>query len=369
MQRAEIALALAEDAPQMLDPRTVGQHAFLGTLARDSAAAIAAPTGDPAFVAARGALAEAVGRHPVGDFFALHPEFTAVFGLAQRQQALLFHAVGLSNPSRSHFDAQNLFETGGNAPYAEKTGILNRMLELTRSANGGLALSQTVPPALSGPQKITSYAPGNRRGVNADLAARIAGMYEDNPKLAAVWQEGVETRTAGMAAADGIDDDANRIGALAAQFLLEANAPDIVMIESNGWDTHSNEPGRLARTVRQLDGAIDALHVGLGETWNDTLVIAATEFGRTVAVNGNVGSDHGTGGMMMALGGALPRGGVVADWPGLAGGQLFEARDLRTTIPVEGAVSALVALHYGLEPNDVAGSLYPAIAGLKAARL
>ncbi len=352
-------------------PQPPGKRKLVLIMMRGGADGLAllAPTGDPAFAAARGALAEAQGRHPVGDFFALHPDLKAVSGLTQQKQALLFHAVGLSFPSRSHFDAQNLFETGGNAPYAEKTGILNRMLKLSKSANGGLALSQTIPPALSGPQKTSSYAPDNQRGVNADLVARIGGMYGDSPKLAAVWQEGVETRAAGIDAAGEIGEETNRIGALAAKFLLEANAPDIVMIESTGWDTHSNEPGRLARSVRQLDGAIDALHSGLGQTWSDTLVIAATEFGRTVSVNGNVGSDHGTGGMMMAMGGALPRSGVVADWPGLGNGQLFEARDLRTTMPVEGVVSALVAHHYGMEPVEVAGSLYPAISGLKPARV
>ncbi|WP_114521150.1 DUF1501 domain-containing protein [Altererythrobacter sp. ZODW24] len=325
-----------------------------------------APVGDPGFAGARGSLSSEDGRHKLNDMFALHPEFGTMAELAKKKQGLFFHAVGLSNPTRSHFDAQNLLETGGREPYRQNVGILNRVMPLGVQPRSALALAQTVPPALLGPQEVASFAPTAVRDVNHDLYDRIAGMYDgENPRLSGIWRGAVETRAAGVEAGRGIDSPAGRIGALAAKFLTGETSPDIVMIESTGWDTHSNQLGRLARQARNLDGTLAALHRGLGEMWADTLVIVASEFGRTVATNGNGGSDHGTGGALFALGGALTRTGVITDWPGLRSGQLFENRDLMVTTPVESVIAGLVAAHLGIDAAEAVRAIYPDLAGLK----
>jgi uncharacterized protein (DUF1501 family) len=105
-----------------------------------------------------------------------------------------------------------------------------------------------------------------------------------------------------------------------------------------------------------------ALKTGLGDGWRDTLVIVATEFGRTAAPNGTGGTDHGTGSMAMLLGGAVAGGRVLGDWPGLAGTALYEGRDLKPTTDLDALIAAAVAQHYHLDPARTARALFPNIA-------
>ena len=134
------------------------------------------------------------------------------------------------------------------------------------------------------------------------------------------------------------------------------------MIETGGWDTHAGQRGRLATQLKALDGMIAALQAGLGPVWDDTLVLVATEFGRTVAVNGTGGTDHGTGTATMLLGGAVKGGRVMADWPGLAPANLYEARDLRPTMPLDALIGGAVAEHFAVDPARAMAALFPASA-------
>ena len=325
-----------------------------------------APVGDPQFGSVRGELAEEDGRHPIDSFFSLHPGLATIASLARERQTLLFHAVGLSHASRSHFDAQNLLETGGSTPYGERTGVLNRLLPLADARPSGLALSHAIPPALIGPNASSSFSPLGPDRFDADLYDRIGGMYDGAmPHLGRTWREAVATRKAGGDFGAGTGTEPENLGQLAAGFLTQADGPQVLMIESLGWDTHSNQRRRLDGLTRSLDGMIASLKKHLGPAWRDTLVIVASEFGRTVRANGSSGSDHGTANALFALGGALPRTGIIADWPGLATSSLHEGRDLRTTRPVEAVLAALAGAHFAVEPGDAARLLYPALPGLE----
>ena len=131
------------------------------------------------------------------------------------------------------------------------------------------------------------------------------------------------------------------------------------MIETGGWDTHSAQKGRLNAQLKGLDALLAALKAGLGPAWEKTLVLVATEFGRTVAVNGTGGTDHGTGSAAMLLGGAVTGGRVVADWPGLSAAALYEGRDLKPTLGLDTLIAEALAQHYALDPVRVAGVLFP----------
>ncbi|GGE03141.1 hypothetical protein GCM10011515_23460 [Tsuneonella deserti] len=324
-----------------------------------------APVGDPDFAKTRGALAEEDGRHKLDSMFALHPKLTSIADRFAANEALLFHAVGLSNPSRSHFDAQNLLETGGPRPYSEKIGVLNRMLALPPGKVSALALSHEIPPSLAGPGAVASYDPAASAGFDEDYYSRIAGLLgRGDPSLGAMWERAVQTRTAGQEQDVSDQGLAQRLGTLASGFLKRPDGPDVVMIESTGWDTHSNQLGRLDRLTEQLSATLDALHAGLGEQWRSTLVTIVSEFGRTARTNGTAGSDHGTGSALYALGGNLPRSGIKADWPGLAPSQLFENRDLRTTLHTEAVLASLVAHHFVLDPALAIRTMYPGQNGL-----
>jgi uncharacterized protein (DUF1501 family) len=147
-------------------------------------------------------------------------------------------------------------------------------------------------------------------------------------------------------------------GELAAKMLLGDGAR-IAMIETNGWDTHSGQRGRLNAQLRDLDQTLAALRVGLGAEWANTLVIVATEFGRTVHPNGTGGTDHGQASVSMLLGGAVAGGRVIADWPGLTQSALYEGRDLKPTTDLDALIAGALAQHYAVEPPRMMQTLFP----------
>jgi uncharacterized protein (DUF1501 family) len=147
-------------------------------------------------------------------------------------------------------------------------------------------------------------------------------------------------------------------GALAAK-MLAGDGARIAMIETNGWDTHSGQRGRLNVQLRDLDQLLAALKTGLGADWANMLVVVATEFGRTARPNGTGGTDHGQASAAMLLGGAVAGGKVIADWPGLATAALYESRDLKPTTDLDALIGGAVAQHYGIEPRRALTTLFP----------
>ncbi|MDF2495982.1 DUF1501 domain-containing protein [Sphingomonas sp.] len=322
---------------------------------------IVAPVGDPAFAPQRGLLAQdftAAAR--LDSTFALHPAMTATLELYRLGQAQITHAVASPYRERSHFDGQNVLETGGRGPYQLKDGWLNRMLTLIPSGKAkAIAVSATVPLALRGGIEVSSYAPANLPDASEDLLTRVSMMYDGDPHLHGLWSEALATRELAGKRAGNQDRDGAATGGLAARLLAPAEGARIATIETSGWDTHIQQRGRMAANLKALDEMIGALRSGLGSAWASTTVLVATEFGRTVAVNGTGGTDHGTGAVTMLFGGAIQGGRVDADWPGLSAAQLYEGRDLRPTINLTTVIAAAVARAYGLDPRRVAQVLFP----------
>jgi uncharacterized protein (DUF1501 family) len=162
----------------------------------------------------------------------------------------------------------------------------------------------------------------------------------------------------GMASNTGSRQDAASLGKLAATFLAKENGPRIAMLESSGWDTHNQQNGRLQRQFAGLDATLAALRSGLGPVWEKTTIVVATEFGRTVAVNGTGGTDHGTATAAIVLGGSVKGGRIIADWPGLAPNALFENRDLRPTLAINALIAGAAGEGLGLEPAQVLRTLF-----------
>lgn len=320
-----------------------------------------APVGDPGFAAARGALAQDFASQAKLDgMFALHPALTRVAQLYAGKQAVLAHAVASPYRERSHFDAQNVLETGAAQPYELRDGWMNRLIGLLpRDSARALAISATVPAALRGANEVASYAPSALPAASDDLLQRVGMLYAGDAQLHGLWDEALKTRAmAGDLAADG-GRGAAMTGKLAADLMAGDQGARIVMIETGGWDTHAGQRARLAAQLKGLDGLVGALADGLGAAWGDTLVIVATEFGRTVALNGTGGTDHGTAGLAMLLGGTVAGGRIVADWPGLAVGQLYEGRDLKPTASLDSVMAGAIAQHFGLDPAVVLRTLFP----------
>ncbi|MET3722242.1 DUF1501 domain-containing protein [Sphingomonas trueperi] len=323
---------------------------------------IVAPVGDPAYAGARGDLAADFASAPRLDgMFALHPAMANTLALYQSKQALFVHAVASPYRDRSHFDGQNVLETGGVSAYQLKDGWMNRLLRLLPEGDKAIALAAAVPMALRGSVEVASYAPSSLPEASDDLLARVTAMYEGDKQLHPLWQEAMATRMlTGDLGSDGGKKAADT-GTLAAKLLSARGGARIAMIETGGWDTHSGQRGRLSGQLKGLDAMVAALKAGLGPHWDNTLVVVATEFGRTVKANGTGGTDHGTGSVAMLLGGAVQGGRVQADWPGLGDVALYEGRDLKPTTALDVLIASAVSSHFALAPTRTAKALFPAM--------
>lgn len=352
--------------PRIAFAQGSGTRNLLFVLLRGAADGMAmlAPVGDPGFEALRGAtLADYEGAPRLGSFFAVHPALAEVAKSAAAGEALFIHAAATSYRERSHFDGQNLLETGGTAPYAAKDGWLNRLAGLMNAGAPAplraLAIAATVPLALRGSAPVSNYAPSALPEASEDLLARVSQLYAGDAELGPLWASALETKA--MAGDDGMRNlrDASAAGDLAASLMRGPQGARIGMIELGGWDTHANQRGAFARSARQLDALLAAYKDGMGAGWADTMVVVATEFGRTARLNGTGGTDHGTASATLVMGGAVRGGRVVADWPGLTDRQLFEGRDLAPTIALESVLAGAVAEHLRLDPVRAMAQLFP----------
>jgi uncharacterized protein (DUF1501 family) len=352
--------------PRLAFAQGTGSRNLLFVLLRGAADGMAmlAPVGDPGFEALRGAtLAEYESAPRLGSFFAVHPALAEIAKSAAAGEALFIHAAATAYRERSHFDGQNLLESGGTAPYTTKDGWLNRLAGLMNEGAPAplraLAIAPAVPLALRGDAPVSNYAPSALPQASEDLLARVSLLYGADGELGPLWARALETRA--MAADDGLKNlrDASAAGELAASLMRGEGGARIGMIELGGWDTHANQRGAFARSARQLDALLAAYKAGMGVGWANTMVVVATEFGRTARLNGTGGTDHGTASAALVMGGAVRGGRVIADWPGLADGKLYEGRDLAPTIALESVIAGAVAEHLRLDPKLAMARLFP----------
>lgn len=336
----------------------------------------AAPaTGDPDFAGARGPLARYGAEPlPLDATIALHPNLAGLHAMYGRGELAVVHAVGLAYQGRSHFDAQQVLESGGTRPYELASGWLGRAL--AASAQKGIALSTAVPLVLRGGTAIDTWAPSVLPDPSADLVARLERMYAGDPALAtalerarslhldALPQQDAATMSAGMLAGATRPPAFVVLARRAAGFLAQPTGPQAAVLELGGWDTHANQAnpnGALANGLRQLDAGLAALRGELvaSSTWSRTVVVVASEFGREVAVNGTLGTDHGTGGVAFVLGGPVRGGRVVSDWPGLGRARRFEGRDLRATTDLRALLKGALADHLQVATKTLEGEVFP----------
>jgi uncharacterized protein (DUF1501 family) len=288
-----------------------------------------------------------------------------------RELAVL-HAVATPYRERSHFDGQNVLETGGATPNASTDGWLNRALQaLEKQGNPSpaVALAESVPLVLRGEFAVNAWAPSRLPDTDEDTLARVRAMYEATDPLLS------ERLTAALGARELVGDQAadqrmggrgaQQVGPLvtaAARFLASETGPRVAVIDVGGWDTHANQggaQGALALRLRGLDSGLAMLKTELGSIWQHTSVLIVTEFGRTVAVNGTRGTDHGTAGCAFLAGGAVAGGRVVADWPGLATRDLHENRDLRATTDLRAIIKGVLADRFALGEAALEESVFP----------
>jgi len=327
------------------------------------------PVGDPSYVAARGRLAaQRSGENavlPLDDTFALHNHLSKMHVLYRAGELLPIHACATAYRDRSHFDGQNVLETGGAHPFTRGEGWLNKALGALPQSRPemGVALSAQAPLILRGAAPVSTWSPSGLPDVDDDTMARLFDLYQArDPALANALNAAMTANAVAMEAGAG---EINRRGGgrgqiasqaqIAARFLKDDAGPIAAVMDMNGWDTHANQgpaQGALGRGLSALDDGLDAFKREMGAAWANTVVIIATEFGRTVAPNGANGTDHGTGAAAFLAGGAVRGGRVLADWPGLERSALYEGRDLRPTIDLRGVFKGVLSDH--LRVSDAA---------------
>lgn len=368
-RRTFLRITAAGAGTLLVSPRLVlaGTHAidterrFVFVIQRGAADGLntVIPYADPGYARLRGPLAiDAASAARLDGTFALHPSLAQVAKMYTDGQALPVHAVASPYRDRSHFDGQNVLETGGTAPYQLKDGWLNRLLALLPARHDpAIALAPTVPLALRGKIEVASYAPSALPAAPDDLLVRVSQLYAHDAQLRPLWDSAMQTRA--LARDAGAREDPASLGKLAASFLARADGPRIAMIETGGWDTHSAQLPRQSARLKALDTMLASLRDHLGPSWDKTTVLVATEFGRMAAANGTGGTDHGTGSAALLVGGAVRGGHVLADWPGLAQTDLYQGRDLRPTTALDDLIAVAAAETFGLEPTHVARTLFP----------
>ena len=380
-----------------------GDGRFVFILMRGALDGLAAvpPVGDPDYARLRGPMAVAGTR--LDDTFALHPALQFLAGRYAARELLVMHAIATPYRERSHFDGQDLLESGATVPHALQTGWLNRALAARGGAGaapaGGAAaavsLGANVPLVMRGPAEVSSWSPSRLASLREETLQRLADLYAGDATLAArladaLASDAVATQAladepgmdkkiaAGPGAGNGAGKgpgkgpgkgDAKAGGAAlgetlraAAGFLREPQGARVAVLETTGWDTHANEggsEGALAQRLGALDAALGEFRTALGPAWDRTAVLLATEFGRTAASNGTRGTDHGTGAAAFLVGGAVAGGRVLADWPGLAPGALYQGRDLKPTRDLRAVLKGVLHDHLQVGDRGLDADVFP----------
>lgn len=290
---------------------------------------------------------------PLDDGYGLHPAFSHLHSLYKKNQFSPVVAVASGYRERSHFDAQDQMESGLNQTDHEN-GWMARAIEQYRGQS--IAISRTIPIALRANSETpaNTWYPSSFKPADDDLIDRLEMLYEDDLELSQLLNQAKEQRdNPNMMSVRKSRPKFALLAARCGEILQNDDNINCAMLELGGWDTHNNQSGRLNRQFTQLDDGIKALQTGLGDRWNETLVIVSTEFGRTVALNGTAGTDHGTGSCLFLLGGNLAQGGQVqGEWPGLAQENLFEGRDLQPTSDVRAWISRNLKTHWQLSTQQ-----------------
>ena len=352
--------------------------------------ALAAPVGDPDWVKLRGDRALLLDGKPpalpLDSFFALNPAMPNLHRLYKAEHATIVHAAATPYRERSHFDGQDVLESGFTRPGATDSGWLNRALtslapeaRINPQGSKAFAVGPVTPLVVRGRAPVMSWIPQYLLPASDDTQARLLDLYRHtDPKLAMALEGRKDlitvARTGGMDTMQPRGERSTAVGmarvreyfadasGAAAKYLARPDGPRVGALSFFGWDTHINEgaaEGQLAGFLGALDGAIGAIETSMRSAWGETVVAIVTEFGRTARINGTDGTDHGTGTVAVLVGGALKGGRVIADWPGLKSANLHEGRDLAPTTDLRAVMKGVLSDHLRLDAQALATTVFP----------
>jgi uncharacterized protein (DUF1501 family) len=318
------------------------------------------PVGDDAYHRARPRLrVEATAAPRLDGRFALHPALAPLHPLFAEGQLAIVHAVGSEDATRSHFEAQDLMEHGG----VTGGGWLGRFLrhrEATGSrALAAVALGTEIPECLRGApaatvfRSIADLALGDGGGAFTRSLAVLYGAAGGQLGQAARDTLEATRRLEALrltdyrpaAGAHYADDDFARALRQVAQLVKARVGLEAASIDLGGWDSHVAQQALLEPLMGRLAAGLAAFAADLGPWLATTSVVVMTEFGRRVAENASLGTDHGRGSVMLVLGGGVAGGRVAGSWPGLEATALEGPGDLPVRTNYRDVLGPVLARH------------------------
>jgi uncharacterized protein (DUF1501 family) len=392
-RRSLLQLGLASGAAAMMTRYSFAAPAatparFVFVIMRGALDGLSAvpPYADPDYARLRGELAIAApggsdGALVLDGFFGLNPGLTFLQQAYGDKELLVLPAVASAYRERSHFDGQDVLESGLSQPHTSQTGWLNRALAHLPAAEmggrqSGVALAQNLPLVLRGPTEVASWSPSVLPDLDDDTMRRISERYASDPLLSRRLAEALSTDSEVAAAASALASSSpagssparstagrySETVRAAAGFLRRDDGPAVAVFDTTGWDTHFNEggaQGALRARLAVLDQGLRTLKETLADAWPRTVVLLATEFGRTAAANGTRGTDHGTGSAAFLLGGAVAGGRVLGEWPGLSARALYAQRDLRPTLDLRSIMKSVLHDHLQIDSGALEHEVFP----------
>ena len=288
--------------------------------------------------------------------FALHPRLIGFNKCWNDNTGSIVHAASIPYTQRSHFEGQNLMESGGRTPYQEKTGWVGRAMKLANLQGDGLALSLPMPLLLRGIPKNNNYFPGRGRLPRERTLELLRSVYAESSEdelleMMNYIKKRKNEEMMGGTMRRGKRENKN-LARQAATYLRKSDGPRVAVFEVNGFDTHAAQggvDGSHTKSLVEMDEIINNLKDNLQEAYKDTIILTVTEFGRTIKQNGGNGTEHGYGTAIFMAGGLLKKSQVHTDWPGLKRKELYDGRDLNATIDARSVYASAMSTVFDLD--------------------
>jgi uncharacterized protein (DUF1501 family) len=294
------------------------------------------------------------GANDLDGFFGVHPNLKFLESEYQSGNAAFVHATSFPYTGRSHFDGQNIMETGSEQAYAVTSGWVGRAMNAAGFSS--LAVSLPIPIILRGNEVNSNYFPTNFSKATKKEYAEVEKMWKSDSQLNGMLKDISSRDTMKHGRGDTID----LVGYAASQ-MHKTNGPRVGLLEIDGFDTHAlqgNEQGEHAELLEDLDNILRVFKERMGPLYDDTAIVTVTEFGRTAFENGTQGTDHGWASSMILAGGLVKGKQVVSDWPGLSKRNLFEDRDLTMTIDARDIYAEVVKTVFDLEDDVISEHVF-----------
>ena len=282
---------------------------------------------------------------PLTSDFSLHPSLKNFHNAWKQGKAAIVHSSNIPYTMRSHFEGQDLMESGGHKPFTEYTGWLGRGMET--AGLEGLAIALPMPLILRSKANLDNYFPTKLSTPSPEIMKRVSETYPDNSNLKSTIER-VMMRPYSMLSGRG-SRKAYRLAGTAAKALAKPDGPRVAVFDINGFDTHAAQggsDGEHADKLYNLDKIFGKLRENLGTSFNDTLIVTLTEFGRKIEQNGGNGTEHGYGTAVLMMGGLIKKAQVFSDWPGLKRKNMFEGQDLQATIDARSIYCSAMAMAF-----------------------